>query len=335
MSADSRMEGHAPLSRRAFLDAASAAVLLSGVRTSAATEKPRPPVEKVLLFGPVPHRYLDQCQITSDFDLVADKLGIRIEVVPKDELKAVFDAQSETQRDEAANLATRLVAEAQQRDRPRPDDVQIQAAVRYYMAMHSIVRQRGAAAATLLCGSFPPGKGPGPCAALTLLADHGVPAGCQGDVDAVLTMALLHRAAGVVSFMGGAFQHENQLVVVHCVLPRKMKATDALQPYYLAYHHASSVGVTIHTDLPAGEPVTVARLTKDLKRLIIAEGTVVDSRDPERGCRNVLVIEVADIEKLMSVVRGGQYHMVVACGHHLAKMRQLADQAGIEVFAVT
>jgi hypothetical protein len=48
-----------------------------------------------------------------------------------------------------------------------------------------------------------------------------------------------------------------------------------------------------------------------------------------------LVIEVADIKKLMSVIRGGQYHLVVACGHHLAKMRQLADQAGIEVFAVT
>jgi hypothetical protein len=66
---------------------------------------------------------------------------------------------------------------------------------------------------------------------LTLLADHGVPAGCQGDIDAVLTMALYHRAAGVVSFMGCGFRHGNQLVVVHCVLPRKMKGPGAFQPY--------------------------------------------------------------------------------------------------------
>ena len=55
----------------------------------------------------------------------------------------------------------------------------------------------------------------------------------------------------------------------------------------------------------------------------------------DQQSRNVLVIKVADIEKLMSAVRDGQYHLVVACGHHLKKMRQLADKAGIEVFAVT
>ena len=111
-----------------------------------------------------------------------------------------------------------------------------------------------------------------------------------------------------------------------------MKSPDSLSPYYLADHHGSHTGVTIHTDLPAGEPVTVARLTRNLERLIVAEGVVAESSDPSKGCRNRLLIDVPDVRRLMSVVRGGQYHLVVACGRHLAKLRRLADQAGIEVF---
>ena len=336
MEKNTAMKCRGCLSRRAFLDAtaASAAAVLSGVTGSLAAEKAPPRAEKVLLFGQVPYKYLKEWEITSNFELVAEKLGIRIEVVSRDELRARYEGLSENERAEAAILARRLVEEAQQDGRARPDDAEIEAAVRYFMAMHALVAQRGAMAATLICGGFPPHQGPGPCAALTLLADHGVPAGCQGDVDAVLTMALVKRAAGVVSFMGGARPQGNRLMISHCVLPRKMQGPQASPPYYLAYHHGSSVGVTIHTDLPAGGPVTVARLTRDLQRLIVAEGTLVESRDPLKGCRNALVIEVGDVPKLMSVVRGGQYHMVVACGRHLAKMRPLADEAGIEVFAV-
>ena len=335
MAKNTRPTCHDSLSRRTFLDAtAASAVILLPTVTGSLGEKTPDAAGKVLVFGQVPHKYLEQWEITSDFEVVAEKLGIRIEVIPRNELRARYEGLSEPQRSEAAALAKRLVSEAQQEGRPRPADTEIEAAVRYFMAMHSMVAERRASAATRLCGSFPPAKGPGPCAALTLLADHGVPAGCQGDIDAVLTMALFKRVAGVVSFMGGGFAQGSRLRVSHCVLPRRMKGPEASRPYYLAYHHASSVGVTIHTDLPAGEPVTVARLTQNLERLIVAEGTVVESPDPPRGCRNALLIDVADVQKLMRVVRGGQYHLVVACGHHLAKIRDLAGRAGIEVYAV-
>jgi hypothetical protein len=65
----------------------------------------------------------------------------------------------------------------------------------------------------------------------------------------------------------------------------------------------------------------------------VAEGRIAQSVDAARGCRNALVIDVPDVRKLLSVVRGGQYHLVVACGHHLEKLRQLADGATIEVFS--
>ena len=321
------------LSRRGFLDARRGigCNVRYPRRPCLAAEK-APGMDKVLLFGEPSAKYLEESQITSDFELPVKKLAIRIEVVSRNELKSVYDNLSDDRRREAVSTVKRLVDEAQQEGRPRPGDAEIEAAVRYSMAMHAIVVEHGAMAANLHCGSFPPGKGPGPCAALTLLQDRGVPAGCQGDVDALLTMVLFQRAAGVVSFMGNPGVQGARLSVTHCVLSRAMKSPDALSPYYLADHHGSHTGVTIHTDLPAGEPVTVARLTRNLERLIIAEGVVADSSDPAKGCRNRLLIDVPDVRRLMSVVRGGQYHLVVACGRHLTKLQRLADQAGIEVF---
>jgi L-fucose isomerase-like protein len=306
--------------------------LLSATTGAAAAEDVSETVETVLLFGQVPLLYLKEWEITSDFELVARKLGVRIEIVSRDELRARYEGLSKSESSEAAALAKRLVAEAQQGQRPRPDQAEIEDAMRHFLAMRSIVAKRRATAATILCGSLGPVRVPGPCAALTLLQDSGVPTGCQGDIDAVLTMVLFKRAAGVVSFMGGAFAQGDRLRVGHCVLSRRMKGPKALQPYYLAHYHRRDSGVTIHTDLAVGEPVTAARLTHNLKRLIVAEGRVAQSVDPGKGCRNALVIEMRDVRKLMSVVRGGQYHLVVACGHHLAKLRQLATRAGIEVF---
>ena len=48
--------------------------------------------------------------------------------------------------------------------------------------------------------------------------------------------------------------------------------------------------------------------------------------------RNMLMIRMPGARRLMTQVPGGQYHLVVACGHHLAKLRELATKGGIEVF---
>jgi L-fucose isomerase-like protein len=321
-------------SRREFLSVgASGAVLLSSAAGEVRTEKVAEPADKVLLFGSVPQKYLQDRETPPDFERVARKLDIRVEIVPRGELKARYESLSDAERNEAAALSKRLVVEAGQQERPRPDDAAIQDAVRHFLAMRSLVAQRRAIAATIVCGSLGARRMPGPCAALTLLADSGVPTGCEGDIDAVLTMVLFQRVAGLVSFMGNASAQGNRLRVNHCVLPTRMKGPQSAQPYYLSDHHGSGSGVTIHTDLAPGEPVTAARLNSDPARLIVTQGTVVQSTDPGRGCRNALVIEVPDVRKVMSTVRRGQHHFVVACGHHLEKLRQLAVRAGIEVFS--
>jgi L-fucose isomerase-like protein len=290
--------------------------------------------DKALLFGRCPHDYLAEWEITSDFGLVRRKLGVEIEEVPREELAARCEALSKKESAEAAALAEALIAGADQGERPRPGDNEIVKATRLYMAMNAFLDERRADAATIVCNDFRTGgyqDFPVPCVALTFLQDRGIPAACQGDMDALLTMILFKRATGRVSFMGGARAEGERLTVSHCVLSRRMTGPGAAEPYHLADYHGTRPSPTIHTDLPRGQEVTVARLTRNLERLIVTRGTVVDSRDEPGSCRNTLEIEVEDVGKLMSAVRGVQYHLVLACGNHVSAMCDRATEAGVQV----
>jgi len=330
------IEGVEAVSRRKFMrmTAASAATLMAGTHFAQTPTNQLKLPEKVLIFGHVPQQYLKKWEITSDFEVVVRKLGIQLEVVPKEKLIERHNGLSNPERVKAAALAKQLIREARQGERPRPNDAEMEESARFFLAMCAMITERRACAATIACGDFRTKELRVPCAALTLLQDHGIPAGCQVDIDAVLTMVLFKRVTGWVSFMGGAWGKDDQLRVSHCVLSRKMNGPGASQTYYLAGYHQNKSGPTIHTDLPVAQPVTVARLTRNLERLLIAQGEVIESRDEPNHCRNMLILRVSDLQKLMGVVRGGQYHLVVACGHHLPKMHDLAEKAGIEVFVV-
>jgi L-fucose isomerase-like protein len=287
-------------------------------------------MEKALLFGGVPHHYLTEWEITSDFDLVKARLDIDLEVVPQEEFRARYDGLSEKEDERACAVAAHLIGNADQKDRPRPGDLEVYKAARVYVAMRAIMADRRADAATILCGLW--NYDPLPCVALTLVQDEGIPAACQGDIDALLTMMLFKRVTHWISFMGGAWNREGKLTVSHCVLSRKMAGPDApMQSYYFGDYHGRHNSPTVHTDMPAGTTVTIARVTRNLEKLLLAPGTVIKSLDPDKGCRNTLMIAVADPPRLLSGIKGVQNHLVVAQGDHADAMASLAQNAGIEV----
>jgi hypothetical protein len=76
--------------------------------------------------------------------------------------------------------------------------------------------------------------------------------------------------------------------------------------------------------------VTLARLTKDLERLLLTSGTLVACENSEERCRNTLLIDGVDRDALLGSVKGHQNHWVVACGDHVAALSHAAEQAGIE-----
>jgi L-fucose isomerase-like protein len=288
---------------------------------------------RALLFGALPESYLAEYEITADLALIEAKLGVQIETVSHAELMARYRALSNSDRAQIAALAGELVAGAtHDRRAKRVASADVERAIGLYLAMRGFVEARGAGAVTVNCGPFIGGELPTPCVALTLLNDAGIPAACQGDLDALLTMILFKRAAGVPSYMGGPIADSGQLGVCHCVLSRQMCGLDAPPlPYYLSDYHGRKAGPTIHVDLPVGQTVTVARLTQKLGSLLLMRGSVVASHDSNHRCRNTVAVEVADRDAVLEALTGVQAHLVLACGDHTEAMAAQAAEIGARV----
>ena len=173
---------------------------------------------------------------------------------------------------------------------------------------------------------------PTPCVALMYLQEEGIPAACQGDVDALLTMVLFKRITGLSSFMGGAIKARGHLGLSHCVLCRNMLGADGgLQPYQVSAYHGRKETPTVWTQIPAGETVTMARLTRNLERLLLLKGPVVATDTHNHRCRNTVVVEVPDRERVFRAVVGIQNHYVVACGDHVGALTRWASAEGVKV----
>lgn len=293
--------------------------------------------EKLLLFGGLPHGYLKGWEITSDLMLAEEKLGVRFEEVPTEELATRCEELGDSERAKAKEPAKQLINGAWKDRRAKPlAEARIEEATRLYVAMKGIVEERGGDAVTIVCSPWIRGSDmPVPCVALTLLQEEGIPAAFQGDIDALLTMMLFKRASGLASFMGGAIKAGGHLGVSHCVLSRRMLGTvTPQQSYYVGDYHGRKNSPTIHTAIPKGTPVTVARLTRNLENLILTSGRVVGDQDLKDRCRNTVVVVVEDRARVFRAVKGIQQHLVVACGDLRNAMTTLAEESGIGVIGV-
>jgi len=289
--------------------------------------------ERVLLFGGLPWQYLKESEITSDLELVRDRLGVSVERVPHEELVQRCEALSDSDEAEADGLAHDLMGHSLAPQASTIDQAKVRKATRLYMAMRAILIERRVDAVTIAGGPFYSDKSlPLPCVPLMLLQEDGVPAACQGDIDALLTMILLKRASGWSSFMGGAYEADGCLRITHCALSRRTGGWAApLLPYRVADYHGERDSPTVHTEVSVGQAVTIARLTRNLEGLILARGVVLENADLPRHCRNTLVVQVPDLPALMTAIKGIQYHLVIAWGDYTAQLAALAHRAGMRI----
>ncbi len=292
--------------------------------------------ETLLLFGGAPSQYLEEWEITGDLELAETKLGVHFESVPTDELVARYHALDEADKMEASHLAQTLIDNASpQRKRgmpPAPYAGEIVKAMELYVAMRQFVESREADAVTITCGPWIHGSDlPTPCVALMRFQEQGLPAACQGDIDALLTMVMVKRATGWTSFMGGAVKAQGHLGISHCVLCRSMSGPDREQAYVISNYHGRKESPTVWVDVPVGETVTIARLTRNLERLLLLKAEVIANQGGNDRCRNTLVVDVPDRERVFDAVKGIQNHYVVAFGDHTQSLTEMAADLDIEV----
>ena len=199
---------------------------------------------------------------TADAEAVKAKLGVELVKVPISELLEGIDKVTEGEM---------------------PD--------RIYKALKAIVEKYGLQGFTLRCFDLLTAVHNTGCWALAKLNAEGIVAGCEGDVPAMLSMAITNALLGVSGFQANPSQinpETGEMLFAHCTIPLNM-----VERYELDTHFESGIGVGIRGFMTLGA-VTVFKVSGNLERSFITEGELVRNQAKPDLCRTQQVIQLAD-----------------------------------------
>ena len=154
------------------------------------------------------------------------------------------------------------------------------------------------------------------CLALALLNDYHLSAGCEGDLPILLAMHLVRRWLNAPAFQANPsaiFPAEHTIYFAHCTIPFSM-----CKNCTFLTHFESDLGIGIRGELPLS-PVTIFRLSSDLKKVFVEEGVIIQNLKRDDMCRTQIAIKVkGDLGKLL-ISPLGNHHLIVL-GHHKKKL---------------
>ena len=144
------------------------------------------------------------------------------------------------------------------------------------------------------------------CLALAMLNAEGVTATCEGDIPAMLSMAVARALTGKSSFQVNLSRIEgDRLLFAHCTVP-----LDIVQDYCYDTHFESGIGVAIHGQLPEG-PVTLFKLSPDFRRVFRREARLVANPYDDCLCRTQVVVEAPGTAAYFLQNPIGNHHIIV------------------------
>ena len=247
--------------------------------------------------------------IASQADPIAllDTLGVRMEEVPMEELLVEI------------GKASGEPAPAEQEMDPKVREA-YPGAVKIYNALKVLVDRHGLDAFTLRCFDLLSTVGNTGCLALACFNSEGVPASCEGDVPALVSMMIAQALTGVTGFQANPARIDTEtgeMLFAHCTIPFNM-----VEDWQFDSHFESGIGVGIHGLFPEG-PVTVFKVSGDLKRHFVAEGELLGNQYEQNLCRTQVILRLnPDDARYFLTDPIGNHHILVP-GHCKALLEEL------------
>lgn len=184
-----------------------------------------------------------------------------------------------------------------------------------YKALKTIIAKYQLQGFTLRCFDLLTAVKDTGCLPLARLNAEGYVAGCEGDIPAMLTMMISRSLLGISGFQANpsAINPETgEMLFAHCTIP-----LDMVEHYELDTHYESGIGTGVRGYMKEG-PVTVFKVSGDLTRHFIAEGTLLRNEAKPDLCRTQQVILLKDKSLTKSYFLSnpiGNHHIILP-GHH-------------------
>ncbi len=246
--------------------------------------------------------------VASDVDraFLKGRMGIELVKIPIEEL---IDRIKKT-RAPRKDLA-KFTKEASAVAEPSPEE--LRGAVAIYRAIRELIDEYRLAAFTIRCFDLVTKVQNTGCYALSRLNDEHVPAGCEGDMQALFSLYIGSLLIERPAFMGNVTAvdvKQRKLHLAHCTCPLSLASG-----YAVRSHFESGIGVGISAKIPPG-PCTVFRLGGErLDHLFVREGTIEETPQREDLCRTQLRISIdGPIDTLLTEPLGN--HHILLPGRH-------------------
>jgi len=269
-------------------------------------------------------------------DCIKTKFGMDYKNIPIKELAEEIDRFG-LEKKRAEERTDELIRNAEEVHMKREYIID---SVNFYLGVKSLMQKYECNAFTTDCYEIcPDGRVSAerkavPCLTHSLLKDEGIPSACEGDISALLTIAVLMYVSGKSTYMGNLnlSKGEGKNPVVrfgHNVPGIKMKGFDKQDsPYIIRNFTYEGWGATLHYDFSQdkGEEVTLARFSPLADKVLVAKGKIAgcDGFD-EVGCRLVALIEVSDSVELFHKMSDFGRHFTMVYGDYRKELQELGE----------
>ena len=183
-----------------------------------------------------------------------------------------------------------------------------------YAGLKRLIAAKELTALTIRCFDLLSSHKTTGCMALSLLNDEGIPAGCEGDVPALITMMVAKDALRKTAFMANVSSIRGSVVTfAHCTCP-----TSILNYYHLETHFESGVSV-------AGEFqerfFTMLRVDPIEKRYVMMKGESMEHKYSPNLCRTQLKLDMPGVDSYFFNKPLGNHHILIP-GDNLNKLQE-------------
>lgn len=183
-------------------------------------------------------------------------------------------------------------------------------AVRVYKALCTIVDKYKLNGLTLRCFDLLTSIGTTGCLGLALLNSHGIVATCEGDVPAMLSMAVAQRVTGTPGFQVNLSKITgDDLLFAHCTVPLNI-----VRDYCYDTHFESGIGVAVHGEFAEG-PMTLFKIGAKLDNFVAEDVTLTANQYGDNLCRTQVHIQGPGLSGYLLRNPLGNHHILLP-GHH-------------------
>ncbi len=188
------------------------------------------------------------------------------------------------------------------------DEKEVEEALYIYGALRRIVDKYELDGVTVRCFDLLDTVHSTGCSALAILNAEGIYASCEGDVPALISMAVLGELSGKPVFMANPSRIDtdnNQIIFAHCTLPINMP-----KDFEIMTHFESQLGVAFRGKLQEG-PVTVFKCDGLMDEYFVSGATLLKNLTEYNLCRTQIQLKMDKSVTYFLTESIGNHHLIV------------------------